>query len=154
MLRPVPYVFFYVAGEGVGIVRQEEMRVIDDVAISGVLERLRPAADEVEEVGGRVDPHVLIRDVGIEPQDQSFVLAGLHAWMLRERPASIRRPDEVGHVRLVGFAPGFQFEDEAVVAGAVVACEQDIHPRSTGGGDVVFDGHLHVVVDIGPPQRD
>ena len=58
------------------------MRVVDNVTVTGVLERFWPAADEVEEVGGRVDPHFLLRDVSVEPQDQALVLAGLHARML------------------------------------------------------------------------
>ena len=101
-----------------------------------------------------MDSNLLRCDVSVEPQDQPLVLAGLHARMLRERPAPVGRPDEVRHFRLVGVAPGFQFEDEAVVVGAVVASQQDIHPRPARCGDVVFDGDLHVVVDIGPPQRD
>jgi hypothetical protein len=66
------------------------MRVVDDVAVAGILERLRLSTDEVEKVGGRVDSHALLRDVGIEPQDQAFVFTGLHTGMLRERAAAVR----------------------------------------------------------------
>ena len=45
MTRPVPDVFFDVAGEGICIVRQEEMRVVDNVTVTGVLERFWPAAE-------------------------------------------------------------------------------------------------------------
>ena len=67
MPRPVPDVFLDVAGERIGIVSQKEMRVVDDLAVAWIFERLRPAADEVEEVGGRVDANILLRDVGVEP---------------------------------------------------------------------------------------
>ena len=67
MPRPVPDVFLDVAGERIGIVSQEEMRVVDDLAVARIFERLRPAADKVEEVGGRVDANILLRDVGVEP---------------------------------------------------------------------------------------
>ena len=80
--RPVSHVFLDIPREGVGIVGEEEMRVVDDVAVAGILERLRLSTNEVEEVGGRVDAHALFRDVGIEPQDQALVFAGLHAGML------------------------------------------------------------------------
>ena len=100
-----------------------------------------------------MDADPFLGDVGVEPQDQSLVFAGLHAGMLREPPAAIGRPDEVWHLRSLSLAPGLEFENKAVVARAVIAGQQDVDPRSAGGRDVVFDRHLHVVIDIRPAQR-
>jgi hypothetical protein len=114
----------------VGVVGKKQPRLFDDVPIARILERLGAPTREVEEVGSRMDVDPLLPDVGIEPEDQSLVFAGLEAWMLRESAAAVRRPDQFRDVGDVGVAPSLEFQNDAVVSISVVSGEENVDPRS------------------------
>jgi len=78
-----------VAGRSNLIVGEKQPRLVDDVPVPRILERLGVPPREVEKVGGRVNVDAVVPDVGIEPKDQALVFAGLEARMLREPAAPV-----------------------------------------------------------------
>jgi hypothetical protein len=123
------------------------------VAVAGILERLGVPPGEVEEVGGRVDADASCR--AMSALNRRISPLYLRAWTTRDAARARRRRRATrrgpGRPRLVGVAPGLELEDEAAVPLVPsLPARKYVDPGAAGGGDVVFDGDLHVVVDIGP----